>query len=430
MKTLLFLFLSLLALASRPAAAAVEAPDSWGIMLTARTATIPYANSDTDTVQDLLPALFYYDSRWLFLDGLTAGVKLYDRARWRLSALARYRYTDMPADLQNGYQLGSLDIGAQLRYRLSPALEMDFEILNDKHTRYLANLRASYTYEARDFSLLPKIGLRWKSARFNDYYYGLEQASPGPGMDLDLSLEARLALNRHFYFFGSTRLTVLDDATYQASTIDARTQAEVMLGIGYYSKHRHTPRASLKSRPYLRIMQGWSTPSSLGEISSFSSKADPYQNTMTSLFYGHPLSDTLFGAPISVYLTPGVVYHYKSEKQASFPEYVLAMKGFYKFKTRVRTRIGFGVGFSYLTHITYIEQQEMDINNYKPSHTMAYLDFSFGANMADLFRAPSLKKWWLGYAIHHRSSVYETSAMFGRIKGGSNYHGLYAQYHW
>ncbi len=41
-----------------------------------------------------------------------------------------------------------------------------------------------------------------------------------------------------------------------------------------------------------------------------------------------------------------------------------------------------------------------------------------------------LRDLWFGYSLHHRSSIFETSSAFGRIKGGSNYNTLYLQYHW
>ena len=56
-------------------------------------------------------------------------------------------------------------------------------------------------------------------------------------------------------------------------------------------------------------------------------------------------------------------------------------------------------------------------------------DVSIDLNVGDLFRADSVRNLWFGYSLHHRSSIFETSSAFGRIRGGSNYNTLSLQYH-
>ena len=46
----------------------------------------------------------------------------------------------------------------------------------------------------------------------------------------------------------------------------------------------------------------------------------------------------------------------------------------------------------------------------------------------DLFGAEKMKALWLGVAVHHRSSIFESASQFGRIKGGSNYPSIYLQW--
>ena len=42
-------------------------------------------------------------------------------------------------------------------------------------------------------------------------------------------------------------------------------------------------------------------------------------------------------------------------------------------------------------------------------------------DLGDPFNANALRDLWFGYSLHHRSSSFETSSAFGRIRGGSNY---------
>ena len=50
-------------------------------------------------------------------------------------------------------------------------------------------------------------------------------------------------------------------------------------------------------------------------------------------------------------------------------------------------------------------------------------------NLGDLFHIKAMDDIWLGYSLHHRSGIFGTSSMFGRIKGGSNYNTISLQYH-
>jgi len=85
-------------------------------------------------------------------------------------------------------------------------------------------------------------------------------------------------------------------------------------------------------------------------------------------------------------------------------------------------------GISYISDVTYIERTEMEEKGYSPSKLMNAIDFSVDINLGDIFNTKALKGTWLGYGIHHRSSIFESASQFGRIKGGSNYNTVYLQF--
>lgn len=170
-------------------------------------------------------------------------------------------------------------------------------------------------------------------------------------------------------------------------------------------------------------------PSNLNDILSGNAEKDPYNNQMTSLFYGTRLTETLFTLPIELYFTPGAVWHYDSEVQDDIVEAVVAIKAFYTFKFGYRWRLGVAEGLSYVSNLTYIEGSEIAEKGYKPSKLLNYLDFSFEVNIGDIINSQRMKNLWLGYSIHHRSGIFETSSAFGRIKGGSNYQTVSLQWH-
>lgn len=404
-------------------------PELWGVAIGVRSAQIPYA-TEIDRVNDVIPLLYYDNKEYFFLHGLTAGFRFYQNKVLEFNAIGRYRYFDIPADYQNEIQGNAVDVGVQFKYKTSPQFNTDFEFLNDRHGRTQANIRANYIWSSGSWELFPSARLRWKSNSFNNYYYGLGIDEPGSGIDVQVGINACYHVASNFYFIGRASLTALEKDVTATNVISRDTQSELYLGIAFFNDKKVAAGRRLKSKPYVRLAHGWATPSNLGEILKFNTESDPYNNQMNSVFYGLPLSDTLFSLPISVYLTPGVVFHQSSEVQASFPEYVLGLKAYYTLKLPVKIRFGIAEGLSYTSEITYIEGSELDAKGYRPSNLLNYLDFTLGVNLGDIFSVPSIKELWLGYSIHHRSGIFQTSSAFGRVKGGSNYNSIYLQYHW
>lgn len=406
----------------------VDEPETWGIAVGVRSATIPYA-TEIETVNDVIPLIFYEKNR-IFINGLEAGFKFYDGDRWRISALGRYRYFDIPAEYQNEIRGNSFDLGGQVRHYFSDNFSADLEVLSDSDGRVFANAAVNFPYSYGDFEFFPSVRLRYKSSRFNNTYYGLNIDTPGSAADVHARLDVRYQVYKTLHLIGRAGLTLLDDRTYDIDVIDKRLQGEFYLGFGFFKDKKETTKKKLSSKRYLRLAHGWGTTSSLGEIIRFKTEKDPYNNQMTSLFYGQPVSDHLFSLPIPLYLTPGIVRHHSSEVQKTATELVLAMKAYYTIRWPITWRIGAAEGLSYVDRIPYLEQEDMDRKNYRASNLLNFLDFSLDIELGDLFRSEQLAGLWLGYSIHHRSGIFQTSSAFGRIGGGSNINSVYLQYHW
>ena len=98
-------------------------------------------------------------------------------------------------------------------------------------------------------------------------------------------------------------------------------------------------------------------------------------------------------------------------------------------KVGAKWRVGLGTGFSYAAKVSYIEEVEMAKKGYENIKWLLYMDFSLEMNLGELFHLGAMDDIWLGYSLHHRSGIFGTSSMFGRIKGGSNYNTISMQYH-
>lgn len=425
----LLLILPLTLLLNERCWAKTNASPSWGLAMSYRQATVPYATPAGDPhVAELVPQL-YYDNGSVYLDGLEAGWRFYRQANWDLALEGHYRFVDIPKGYQNQLQANHLDLGIGLRHQLSPDWSVRLSLLNDEQRAPYLPFALQWQQQDSDWRLGAQVGGRWKSADFNRRQYGLEQYAPGSGLAWQAGLDARYRLYQQLHLLGRVEFERLESDVRHLPTMARSYQSQAFVGLGVFSDGDHHARTTLQARPYIRGGLGWGTPSNLSEIFAGHAKSDPFGSQLVSLFYGHPVSDSLLGLPLATYLTPGIALHPSHAAQDVIAEYVLAMKVFYTLPLPVRSRLGVAEGLSYVSRVPAMERSEMERKGYQPSKLLNYLDFSLEINLGDLFAHPKLRHSWLGYAIHHRSGIFETSSAFGRIKGGSNYQMLTLQHH-
>lgn len=398
----------------------------WGVGAMYRTATIPYMTEDS-TVSTFFPMLFF-ENEYIFLDGIESGIKLYETDDWRLSAITRMHFVDIPEKYQNEVQADTNDVGVQLQYKMKNDQFIDLEVMNDLHGRPFSNLRYSAYFENGSFEYRPYAQLQWNTSKYNSYYYGLGLEDISSGIDTLFGIDAKYHVWSNLYLLARAQARVLGSDARDSQYIEDTIDADLYFGFGFFNNKNKPLKEILDTTPYLRIAHGWATPSNLNEIISGNMEKDPYNNQLTSLFYGYPLADDFFGLPMNIYLTPGFVYHHSSEVQNASQEFVIAIKAYYTIPLPWKVRFGLAEGLSYITDVTYIEQTEMDEKGYESSKFLNYLDFSLDIHLGDIF-GEKLNDLWLGYSIHHRSAAFESSSRFGRIKGGSNYNTVYLQWH-
>ncbi len=457
-----------------------DSEKDWGIAFGLRVAKTPYKAED-QMVKDFIPLMFY-DGDIFFIRGLTGGIKLYDKDSWQFSMLVRYRFLDIPTEHQDRYiDLGQdnvLDAGVQLKYRINHDFETNFELMTDDESRYYSSLNTRYHWEAGSWELYPYATLRYKSSDFNDHYYGLDgfpdpnnpsntfNNKLGSAFDLTLGSEVRYHVTSNFYLLGRAQLTRLDSDTRDSVTIENGTYGEIYLGLAFFNDKTKKKVSSLKAKPYIRLAHGWGTPSDLNDILVFDWEDDEQNSQITSIFYGHPIADSLLGFDqIDIYITTGYIYHHSAGiyQQTLLPgqgintaeravapenicdgatpcdltyygrhsnEYVLGIKAFFNVSRPVHWRFGLANGLSYIEPVSDLEQREMDKKGYRSSNLMNYVDITADFSLGGTFGVAAMNDLFLGVGIHHRSSVFEVSSAFGRIEGGSNFNSVYLQYHW
>ena len=407
----------------------VRKEQEWAVGLIARVATIPFGTEGEGTVATMIPFILYEGERF-YMRGIEGGFRLYHTGDWQFSALGRLRFFDIPKEYQNQVQGDNVDWGFQATYQPFPMPYLDLEVLSDWNGNFSANARLGLDIYQGGFHIDPFFEAKIKSKKFNSYYYGLNQINVNGGIDLAAAVKVDYHLLSNFYLFGAAKLTLLDRQVRNSQFVNRDFHGQVFLGFGISNDRSKPRKEELTTTAYVRVAHGWATPSALSRIIRFDARKDTFNHQLTSVFYGHPLTDEVFGLPIDIYLTPGFVWHWASEVQSHIQELVLAIKLYYTIKWPIRWKFGAAEGLSYVNDIPYVEKTEMERKGYRPSNILNFLDFSLDFNIGDIFGGDELKKWWLGYSIHHRSAIFETAQQFGRISGGSNFQTIYLQYHY
>ncbi|VAX27457.1 hypothetical protein MNBD_IGNAVI01-1590, partial [hydrothermal vent metagenome] len=412
--------------------------ENWGLGLAMRVGTIPFS-TDAKSVKSVVPMIFF-ENNLIFLNGLEYGLKFYRTDKWRFSAISRRHFFDAPEEVQNIIQGDNVDFGLQARYALPFSLYLEAEMMSDVvvtddywRGNPSENLRLAHKLGKKGLKLDSYFELKLKSKRYNSWYYGLNQVDVKGGVDMSLGFILSYQLVSNLYLFGAGELTLLDKNARGVQitkddinvSVNSDMHAQVFFGFGFSNDVTKPRKEKLCNAGYWRLGMGFATPSTLGEIFRFESIPDTNRNKLTSIFYGHPLTDELFGLPLEIYLTPGFTWHWQSDVQPNSFEVNLAVKLYYTIKWPIRWRLGAAEGASYVNKVPYMEANSLVEKEYKPSNLMNYLDFSIDLNIGDIFGSKPIKQWWIGYYIHHRSSIFESAQQFGRISGGSNYHTIY-----
>ena len=411
----------------------------WGIAAIVRTATIPFTGSNK-SVSSFVPMMFF-EGEDFFVRGTSGGAHLWKDEDEEVNALTRLRFFDIPKEFQNTVQGDSADFGLQYQKTLDDAW-WQADVMSDQSGNLHGNLRGGTTFTGEDWILEPGLNIRYGTDDFISRYFAVEPLT-GQRADGAFIFSPEVAARYHvvsdLYLVGALRYNAFGSGIRELDAIDDSGSFESYLGFGFFQDRgepqflgrpngQERTEREIDAPPFLRLAQGFASPSDLGEILALDIDDDEFNNKMTSVFYGHPLSDQLFGLPLQIYLSPGLAYHYESDVQDETFELIAKIHLYYTFPWSVRTRFGVAEGVSWIEDVTYIEGLSMAEKDYRPSNLMNYLDFTLDVNVGDLFGAEKMKALWLGVAVHHRSSIFESASQFGRIKGGSNYPSIYLQW--
>jgi len=378
-------------------------------------------------VATLIP-LIMYEGKRVYIYETEGGFKFLENPHWRVSAMGRAHFFDIPAQYQNEVQGDRADWGAQLRFKPSEKLFLDLEALSDLGGHSSGHARVGTEVTSNRFRVQAWGDARFTTRHYNTLFWGLGREEVDGGVDLSLGAKGYLQIISSLYLQGAVGATYLSRPVRESSLVEDGYRLMGFLGVGLSKGRLGVSDRTLEITPYWRVSHQWGTPSSLAKVIRWQSKADQFESQLTTLFYGLPLTDRLFTLPIHVYLHSGMGWHWASDFEDHKLEGVVSIKLFYTIPLPWRIRLGFAEGVSFISEVTALERNNNEKKGFQPSEYQNYLDPSVDLNLGDIFRWRPLRGVWLGAYIHHRSAIFETAQQFGRIKGGSNFRGVYVKF--
>ena len=422
------------------------APGSAGLGAMIRSERSPYEGAGVS--QDMVP-LYLYEGKRFFLHPTRAGLKLSDDGRHRVDLFLDFRFEgfpdgSIPASLAGmKARESTTDLGVSYAYRTAwGKLKAEFvhDALNVTEGEEL-RFGYSYDWDSGRWHLRPTLILMQRSARLNNYYYGVRaneatasrpQYMPGAGTDAWLGLYGYYDLTRGWRLLGGVGTTLPDSRVRHSPIVHDASRPTLYLGAAYdFGSYHH---AFEESEPLIvKLLYGRSTDCNLiNTMTLRCASVNTADNTrIAGIEIGKPFITRAHGWPLDFVGYISLLQHDERGLQANSWQLNAYMKAYYygfPWSERVRTRIGFGVGASFAQRVPFVEARDLDRREQSTSRLLNYLDPSIDVSVGDLIGARSLKETYLGFGVSHRSGVFGSSRLFGNVNGGSNY--IYTYVEW
>jgi hypothetical protein len=146
-------------------------------------------------------------------------------------------------------------VGAGIRFMINTDQKINFRIDaavgNGDNKGIYVGIPGSilmYQWERGAWEFRPYVRFRWKSADFNNRYYGLDREDPGSAVDTQIAADIRFHVWRNLYLLARGSILFLDSDTRDISFVDDSTQAEGFFGVGFFNDKKN-PVDTLASKP-------------------------------------------------------------------------------------------------------------------------------------------------------------------------------------
>jgi len=421
-------------------------PGSAGLGIMARSERSPYQGAGFR--HDLVP-LYLYEGERFFLHASRGGLKLSDDARHRFDLFLDYRFEGFPSDHIPASLAGmqaresTTDLGVSYAYRAAwgtlkaEYLHDAFNVTKGEEVR----LGYSYDWTSGRWHLRPALTLMMRSAKLNDYYYGVRDGEatagrpaymPGAGIDVWLGVYGSYGLSSGWRIIGGLDLNLLDSDVRKSPIVRDGNRPTVFLGAAYdFGSYR---RAFEAHDPLIvKLLYGKSSDCNLNQtITLRCTSTDTVDNTrIAGVELGKPFMTRVRDWPLDFVGYISLLHHDENGLQENSWQANAYVKAFYygfPWSERVRTRVGFGIGVSFSQRVPYVEARDLAQRDRSTSRVLNYLDPTIDVSIGDLIGSRALKETYFGFGASHRSGIFGASQLLGNVNGGSNY--IYTYVEW
>lgn len=429
-----------------PLSGLLVVPGTAGLGVMIRSERSPYEGAGIR--RDLVP-LYLYEGERFFLHPSRGGLKLSDQGRHRVDLFLDYRFEGFPHDRTSPSLAGmqarepTTDLGLSYAYR-APWGTLKAEFVHDAlNVTKGDELRLGYSYDWKSgrWHLRPALNLMLRSARLNDYYYGVRAGEatpsrpeymPGAGTDAWLGVYGSYDISGGWRLLGGLGVNLLDSDVRRSPIVRDGNRPTVFLGAAYDFGSYH--RAFEEHEPLIvKLLYGKSTDCNLiRTITLRCASTDTVDNTrIAGVELGRPFITRVHGWPLDFVGYVSLLHHDENGLQENSWQANAYMKAYYygfPWSERVRTRIGFGMGVSFAQRVPYVEARDLVQRERSTSRVLNYLDPSVDVSIGDLIGSRALKETYFGIGVSHRSGIFGASRLLGNVNGGSNY--IYTYVEW
>ena len=402
----------------------------------------PY--KDANSRAELLP-LFSYEGERLFLHSSRIGLKLLDTPEQRLDVFIDKRLEGFPLKSPPASLAGmatrqsSTDAGLSYRYR-QPWGTLRAEVLkglSSDQKGFEARVGYSQPIRSGRWTLTPDASLSYRSAKLNDYYYGVRASeatasraaySAGAGLNASVGLYASYQASQNWRLLGGATATLLSGNIQDSPVVGKRVLPAVYVGAAYDFGAPRAPSADQGTPTYIKLLHGASTEDGCHLIKiltarCFSTSSSDRTNVQ-AIQIGKPIAQNFNGWPVDFVGYVGLTRHDERGLQANGLQADVFMKAYYygfPWRDKVKTRLGMGLGLSLAQRVPYVESNKATTSSDPSSRLLQYLDPTIDVSVGDIVGSRTLRDTYIGVGVSHRSGIFGSSRLFGNVNGGSNY---------